>query len=170
MKLHLTHKKLIIFNEDVTCESSNKLIKKILKLDKTKGDIYLIISSSGGDSDSGFLIYKTLKNSLKNKLITIAQGEVASSATIVFLVGSKRYAYSGVSYYIHAGVYNEKIPCSEVNTFFKSHLNKRKDEINVYSKNSNISKKKWGRIINESRVFSSKQMVKYQLAHEAIED
>jgi ATP-dependent Clp protease, protease subunit len=170
MKLKLTGKKMLIFNREVTTMAARKLIQEIIHADTTKGDIYLIINSCGGSAEGGLLVYKTLKSSLKNKLITIAAGEIASAATLMYLAGSKRYVHPGSSFYVHAGSWDGTMPMAELETFYKSNSIKEKDFACICAKNSNISKKKWKKIIQKSEVFTTKQMLKYGIAHELIED
>jgi ATP-dependent Clp protease, protease subunit len=169
MKLKLTGKKVCIFNGEVTKKSARNLILNIFEADLTKGDIYLVLNSCGGDAEGGTLIYKTLKNSLKNKLITVAAGEVASAATLIFLAGDKRLVYPGSTFYVHAGSFDGGFNMSETKTFFKSIVYKEKDMVNIYAQNSTISKKKWAKIIQKSRVLTAKQMLKTKLATELIE-
>lgn len=172
MKLSLTNKKVLIVSDEITIKSAKKLIYKILTLDRSNGDIYLIINSCGGDKNAGPLFYKSLKSTLKNKLITIAAGEVASTATMFYLTGSVRLANEGSTFYVHAGRHQSEdgFPMAEVNTFFKSLKIEEDDWAATYAKNSNLSKKKWKKIIKKSKVFTTKEMLKYGLANQLIED
>ena len=60
-------------------------------------------------------------------------------------------------------------PMAELHTLVKSLKIENLAYSNIYTDNSNISKKKWKKIIRQSKVFTSKQMLKYKLATELIE-
>jgi len=171
VKLKLSGQKVIIFNKEITSRSTRDLINQILELDRTDGNIYLIINSSGGHPQSSLLFYNTLNNSLKNKLITVAAGEIASAATILFLTGSVRCVSQGSAFYVHAGRWNSEtgIPMAELHTLVKSFGVENSAYSSIYANNSNISKKKWKKIIKKSKVFTSKQMLKFKLATALIE-
>jgi len=171
VKLKLSGQKVLIFNKEITTRSTRDLINQILYLDQTDGDVYLVINSTGGHTQSALLFYRTLKTSLKNKLITVLAGETASAATIFFLTGSLRYVYPDGAFYVHSGHWNSEMgfPMAELHTLVKSLKIENSAYSRIYADNSTISKKKWAKIIRKSKVFTSKQMLKYKLATELIE-
>jgi ATP-dependent protease ClpP protease subunit len=70
-------------------------------------EIYFLISSNGGDVDSGFTLYNFLV-SLQGK-ITITMhniGTIDSIANVIFLGGQKRYAAPNASFLFHGIVMN----------------------------------------------------------------
>jgi ATP-dependent protease ClpP protease subunit len=70
-------------------------------------EIYYLISSAGGDVDSGFTLYNFLL-SLQSK-ITIAMhniGTIDSMANVIFIAGQKRYAAPTASFLFHGIVMN----------------------------------------------------------------
>lgn len=171
MNLVLSDKKVIISSYEITFSRTKELIQDILELDRTKGDIYLIINSCGGHKGAGPLFYKSIKNSLKNKLITVATGEIASAATLFYMAGTERYAHKGSYFYVHAGASAEaSFPYAESDSVFKSIRLERDDWADMYAKNSNISKQKWIKYIKDSKVFDTKEMLKFGIAHQLIDD
>lgn len=171
MKLILTDKKLIIFNREVNTKSVRDLIEKVLQADRqAKGDIYLLITSGGGDSEQAVLAYSVLKNSIKNKLITIAAGEVASAATIIYLAGHERLAYKNAHFYVHAGKYEANFPLQEAKSVFKSLQNIEDTFLNIYVKNSDGNRDFWEQLSQKSGVLNADEMINWHLAHNLIDD
>lgn len=58
------------------------------------------ISTAGGDADAAWSLYTTLKN-IGCEVITIANGRVFSAGIIIFLGGSKRYAFPESCFLFH---------------------------------------------------------------------
>lgn len=77
--------------EDVKDKSVLKLIKEIKALDSlNKKPIYLWINSSGGSVAAGFALINVMR-SVKSKIITIINAEVASMGTQISINGDKRW-------------------------------------------------------------------------------
>ena len=78
-----------------------ELSKQLLVLESINHNpIELYINSPGGSVDDGFAFIDLIKNS-KCKIITIAQGCVASMATLIFITGKHRKSYKSSSLMLH---------------------------------------------------------------------
>jgi ATP-dependent Clp protease, protease subunit len=65
--------------------------------------LVVILASPGGDLDSGWAIYSTIRH-LGVKTSTIANGRLYSAGVIAYLAGDKRYVYPGSVFLFHPTV------------------------------------------------------------------
>lgn len=63
-------------------------------------DIQLILNSPGGEASAGWALIDTMA-SIKNRVITVAVGEIASMATFIFIAGDERVMSPNSSAMIH---------------------------------------------------------------------
>lgn len=70
---------------------ANELVGKLFELDKSEGDIFLHINSSGGDVYAAKILYDNIKL-CQNKVVGIVAGSCFSAATLVLQACHKRYA------------------------------------------------------------------------------
>ncbi len=94
--------RVIYLNGEIDQESANKFIKILMFLDKTIGEITLILNSEGGCCSSGFAIYDAIKlcnNEVKIRVI----GSVMSMATIILQAGDKRFMSENSRFMLHRG-------------------------------------------------------------------
>lgn len=92
----------INFNLGVNSESTRALFKMIQEqLFKGMKKLHFLISSPGGNVDSGIAIYNFLKG-LPIKVITHNYGSCDSIAALVFCSGEKRYTVSNSRFLIHS--------------------------------------------------------------------
>lgn len=167
-KLNLPVDRTVYLTGDVLAKRLRIMTKKILKLDESEGDIYLIISSIGGEELAATAFYELMKNSLKNKLVTVAVGDVMSSATIVYCAGHKRIALKNSFFYVHAGWDESRTDFYEFREMNKSNEFRLKQLANLLADNSNIKSKKWIKYILRGKMFTSKKMLKTGIATEVI--
>ena len=104
-------------NEDLNCNkrlyvrysggisrnSFNALIQQLQPRINTNRfhEIYLCLSSCGGDVGCGIEIYNYFKSLSQIKIITHNFGVIDSIANVIFLAGEERYASTGTSFLIH---------------------------------------------------------------------
>lgn len=70
-------------------------------------ELYYLISSSGGDVDSGFTLYNFLVSLRSKMTITMHNiGNINSIANVIFVAGQKRYAAPTASFLFHGIVMN----------------------------------------------------------------
>lgn len=75
---------------EITHDTSNNLIQKLMYLDKKDlGEITLYINSPGGEVISGLAVYDYIKI-MKSPVRTVTIGDAASMGAIIFLAGEKR--------------------------------------------------------------------------------
>ncbi len=100
-------KLLINFFIDITELSTNYFInsvsQKISQYGISLDEIIIQISSSGGSSDHGLLIYNFLKG-LGIKKTTVGMSNVDSAAIMLFCAGEERFAMSSCRFLIHEPV------------------------------------------------------------------
>lgn len=106
---------IYIFGEIVNFDGwegtyNSRMIKDSLK-EANGEDVFIYINSIGGDLYEGFAIYTELRryaSKYNAKITTIAQGQCASIATVIFLAGDERVVSEFVAPFVHnAWVYTE---------------------------------------------------------------
>lgn len=89
----LFQQRKIFLYDAVTEDSVEDLIQDIMILESISNDpIEFYINSPGGLVDEGFALIDVMRKS-KCKIITIAQGSVASMGTLIFIAGHVRKCY-----------------------------------------------------------------------------
>lgn len=68
---------------------------------KSAHDIYLYISSTGGDVDAGNVAYQAIRSSVV-PVTTVNLSEVVSAATLLYCAGQKRLVLDDTSFLLHA--------------------------------------------------------------------
>lgn len=99
----LEDKGILFINSMISKESLNKTMYKLLAFhfdDDFTDDIQLIINSPGGYTDAGWALIDLMKF-VKNKIKTIAIGEICSMATYIFIAGDKRVMAPNSTAMIH---------------------------------------------------------------------
>lgn len=85
----LLKERIIFIDKKIDEKISSDIVAKLLYLDSINNDdIHIIINSPGGDVDSGFMIYDTIK-AIKSDVQTLSAGTAASVAAIILLAGTK---------------------------------------------------------------------------------
>lgn len=97
MNTHVFH-----FNVDVTATTTSVLRNQILTAvnQNNADELILLISSSGGNLDSGFSTYNFLR-SLKKPITAINTGCVESIANIIYLAADKRVTVDNARFLLH---------------------------------------------------------------------
>lgn len=99
----LDQKGFIIIDKDISKTSLSQSYKKLLALHfntQFKDPIHIIINSPGGHCDAGWA-FIDLMAFVKNKIVTIAMGEIASMAANIFIAGDERILTPNCSTMIH---------------------------------------------------------------------
>jgi ATP-dependent protease ClpP protease subunit len=126
--------------------------------------IYLYINSGGGCAYAGISGLNMIK-SFPCKIITIADGFVASAATLLYLAGTKRYISRFSQVLIH-----------QVSTAFYGKYTELKDEVKnstdlmesfkkFYKKTTNLTPELIDEYLSKELCFTSTECKKYGLAH-----
>jgi ATP-dependent Clp protease protease subunit len=115
-------RKLFLYDA-VSPDSVSDLTQCIMLLDSfSHNPIEIYINSPGGSIDDGFALIDLMRN-VKSPIHTIAQGTVASIATLIFVAGNKRYSYSNSVLMLH-DLFAEAIDYGQ----------KLKDRVDFYNK------------------------------------
>lgn len=91
----LFDQRLIVLSEAIHAASAKRIIEQLFALeaaDPTK-EIWLFLNSPGGEVNSGFGIYDTIRFIRPEVKITVT-GLAASAATVVLLAAEAKYRYS----------------------------------------------------------------------------
>ncbi len=120
---------------------------------KSKEPIKLYINSFGGDPYSAFALYDYIRSLHDVKVNTYAIGACMSAASIIFLAGDERYMYKNSVLMLHTvssmadGKLQELIEeGEECKRIFHQMLD-------IYEKNSNLTKKEWGKKLRYQNVY-----------------
>lgn len=95
-------KNKIGFYSEITDESASEFIELMYEKSKEVKKLYIFIRSPGGCLYSALAIFDHLTRLRKtHKIITIAEGHIASGGTIIFCAGTKRLAMRNASFLFH---------------------------------------------------------------------
>ena len=130
----------------------HKLIKKhklmSIQYDSEYIPIKLHINSVGGEVSAAFSIVDTILTS-EVPIHTIIEGEAVSAATIISVVGHKRYMNKNAHMLIHqirAGFWGKMDECTDEMKNIKKYMKKIK---NIYQDNTNLSEDKLENILKK---------------------
>lgn len=87
--------------DDMGQNPPESVVRSLLYLDRTPGDIELWVSTAGGDLSSMFGLFDIVRTR-KNAVKTIAFGEVCSAGCLVLVAGDYRYATENSWFMSHA--------------------------------------------------------------------
>jgi ATP-dependent Clp protease, protease subunit len=90
----------IVFTADVQTAQAGRLRAALTQASNAGDEIYLLISSGGGNVFEGMSIAAYMK-SLPVKVITHNMGQIDSIAGVIFAAGSTRYANRNSSFLFH---------------------------------------------------------------------
>lgn len=113
----------IVFTADVQTIQAGKLRDALTKAANTGSDIYLIISSSGGNVAEGLSIAAFMKT-LSVNIITHNIGQTDSIANVIFAAGTTRYANQNASFLFHGVTLT-----FEKQTFIESQLEEQSKQL-----------------------------------------
>ena len=93
-EMKLLEKRMVFLSEAVNSGVARRLVNHLLALDaESDKPIYMFINSPGGEVNSGFSIYDTMRF-LNSEVRVITTGLCASIATIINLGAPKQHRYS----------------------------------------------------------------------------
>lgn len=129
--------------------------------------IKLHINSVGGEVKDAMVIVDLIKTS-KVPIHTIIEGEAASAATLISVVGKKRFIHKNANMLIHqisSGFWGKMM---EIEDEIKN-LNLYMDKlILIYKNNTNLEEKKLNKMLKKDILWSSKTCLKFGLVDEII--
>lgn len=91
----LLEKRVIFVSEAINSNVAKRVISNLLAMDSQESDkpIYMYLNSPGGEVNSGFAIYDTMRF-LGSEVRVVCTGLTASIATIMLLGAPKKHRYS----------------------------------------------------------------------------
>jgi len=91
----LFDQRIVILSEAIHSTSAKKVIEQLLALEATDAtkEIWLFLNSPGGEVNSGFGIYDTIRF-VRPEVKIIVTGLAASAATVILLAAEAKYRYS----------------------------------------------------------------------------
>lgn len=134
----------------ITSESVEPLLNCIRALEKDSVlDLY--INSKGGVIPVVIGVYNFIKSIKDLKINTYNMGHCDSAATLLFMLGDKRYALKNSSFYMHSLQVNLHTP-QTINSL-KSELASLTEDTNSFltllAQNSKIPKKSWSSLMSD---------------------
>jgi ATP-dependent Clp protease protease subunit len=91
----------IFINSAIDAFHADSIVKELLVLDMISGEpIQIYITSPGGRVDWGFAIINVMKR-IRSKVITIANGQVASMGTLISIAGDERKCFPNTTFMFH---------------------------------------------------------------------
>ena len=122
----------ILLSGNIDKESADKVIKQLLILEaEGDGPIKIFINSPGGDVEAGFAIFDMAKF-VKNEVIMIGMGLVASAAALILLAvpAERRLGLPNSSYLIHQPMSQMEGVATDIEIYARQ-LEKIRDRINA---------------------------------------
>jgi ATP-dependent Clp protease protease subunit len=145
------------------------LIKSLLNLDASPGDITLLINSPGGDIVSGVGIIDTILG-LKNRVNAHIIGQGASMAIDIFLACDYRTMTPRSTILIHSGSATVDGDMASVKNQSDAIQLELKKSIEFYLKRIKITKPKLKKLLLSDTILDSKTALKYGFVDEIIEN
>jgi ATP-dependent Clp protease protease subunit len=163
----------INFNLEINPQSTQALFKIIQEqLSKKIEKIYLLISSPGGNVDSGIAIYNFLKG-LPIEVVTHNYGSCDSIAALVFCAGKKRYTVVNSRFLIHGiglTVQNQRFNEINLRETLDSLKNQRETISKIIAKECNKKVEDVEKDMLNGIVLNPDEAIKYGFVTEIIND
>lgn len=121
----------IYLDDGIDQDSASLFIKCLRYLDKTTGDIVVVMNCEGGCVTNGFAIYDAIK-SCQNEIIIKVYGCAMSMATIVLQAGDKRIIGKSARLMIHKGEMALNDHVTNVENAVKESKEVEKNMIDIY--------------------------------------
>lgn len=94
--------RVIYLDDEIDANSTSVFIKNLRYLDKTGGDINIIMNCEGGDVSCGFAMYDAIK-ACTNEITIKVYGSCMSMATVVLQAADKRIMGQNARMMVHVG-------------------------------------------------------------------
>lgn len=168
----------IYFYGQINKESSLKLRTELRKMEIkhnifavsnscSKVPIKLFLNSEGGEVACALSIVDSIKRSTI-PIHTIIEGETASAATLISVVGHKRYMTKNAHMLIHqirGGIWGKMQEFEEEMKNMKTYSSKL---IKIYKEHSKLEESKLDKILKKDIVWNSTKCLKYGIVDEII--
>lgn len=167
-KIALDHERIIRLSGQLDEEVATDVLivaERFLEKDSPSAPVQLIINSRGGDVSAAISLYNGLKR-FPFVLYTVAEGQVASSAVIVYLVGVKRAITADSTILIHkpSGHLEGSYSWEEMALLMSDIKNGEDFFIKTIAKKTGQTKERVTEDIRTGRLFNAKEAVEYGFA------
>lgn len=137
------NKGIIYLEEKITKEYALSIIKQLEVLASCDDiqEIKLVISSPGGAIDAGLMIINSMEKINKIKhIISIAQGTVASMASLIYCTSQERLIYKDAKIMVHQpSIADYSGTCDDVDYLSKTMVDLKKRTANILSSVMKVS-------------------------------
>lgn len=146
------------------------VVQRVLRCaDPSSARMVVYIQSHGGDVLAGLAMYDVLRQCRTVEVVTVALGQVASAATIVFLAGARRLIAPSADFLIHeirwefggASITDARLHDDVQNS---SALMSRIQAI--YTRHSSMTAEEVVEHLQNEKTMSADQVMEHQLAHD----
>lgn len=140
----LLNDRKIFMTEEFSSKSCSDIMKQLMYLEKkdAESDIFIYISSPGGEISSGLSLCDYIKQ-MKAPVNTVCIGTAASMGSILFLHGKRRIMMAHSRIMIHDPSFGQSIPAGEKPLEIQERVNKlmktREDIAKIISERSGMS-------------------------------
>ena len=141
--------------------------KNNIQVERNYPPIYLHIKSNGGCVESAFSSLDLIKTSL-SPVYTIIEGYAASAATMLSIVGEKRFIHKNAHMLIHQMSTGFWGKMQEINDEIKNIKEFEKVIFEIYKEHADIPDKKFKKILKHDLWWNAEKCVKYNLVDEII--
>lgn len=165
-------KHIMFLNGDINSITANDFIHQMiaLNMDETNNDpIKLIITSNGGDVQSGLAIYDAIKSS-KLPVYTICIEKAYSMAAIILSAGEKRFIFPHSKVMIHQPIVQSQIAgdIENLNSLTENLTSIHQTLIQILSENTNKTIEEIEKAISYDHYFSSEEAIEFHLVDSLI--
>lgn len=162
----------IFFNAEVTKKSIRELSEALDEAVREAYETYnridqprlsLFIHSSGGDLYAGLQAYDVICRCVLN-VVTVAEGYVASAATLLHLAGKTRFVSPGCHFLIHQLRSSADGTHSEIRDEYKNNTKLMLRLRNIYLERTRLSEKRLDRLLHRELDLTADECVKRGIA------
>ncbi len=164
--------KKIVFSGSVSADTYEGMMGNVIEPCLEKGkDATLWISSEGGEIYPSFAIYDSVNFLSNAKLTTVAAGQVTSAAVFVYLSGDKRVILPESIILIHdvkTTVGEGYHTITGLQETVNSLRSIRSTMVKILVERTRMTREDAEEFIQNGKIFTAEEAVKYGLAHEIL--
>lgn len=156
-----------VVTRDLMEDVSAKLL--LLEAEDPKGQITMFVNSPGGDADSGFAIYDTMKF-VSCPVRTVCAGLCASAGVIIYLGSDKgaRFSFPGSRFLIHQPSVQAQGQASDIEITAQQIIKIRDRYNGIVSKETGISDKQLLKDANRDFWLAAPEAMEYGLVDKIV--
>jgi ATP-dependent Clp protease protease subunit len=151
--------------DDINEKSALNIIKNLSFLDKTEGDIKIVINSIGGNTNDGWAIIDCISK-LKNNTYGYVPGQASSMAVDILICCTTRGMSKNASLMVHAGSINVEGETKAAINQVKFEEEDQERSIDLWSKKLKINKKRIKELLATDTFLNSKEALRYGFVDE----